>query len=136
METKSLSPETAALLSRLKTRAVKPERKVPIEPVGGPESRRSRRQNVCIQASMLSERLDEPVACVIRNLSATGARIEIVKTERKPFTSEEHPGPFHADVPAGADRGRLRDRLAERQRHRYPLSVPAAPPLSASTATG
>jgi hypothetical protein len=89
METKSLSPETAALLSRLKTRAVKPERRVPIEPVGGPENRRSRRQNVCIQAMIVSDRLDEPVACVIRNLSATGARIEIVKTERKPFTSEE-----------------------------------------------
>jgi hypothetical protein len=89
METKTLSPETATLLSRLKTRPVKPERKVPIEPSDGSENRRSRRQNVCIQASISSERLDEPVACVIRNLSATGARIEIVKGERKPFTSEE-----------------------------------------------
>lgn len=27
--------------------------------------------------------------CVIRNLSATGARLEIVQADRKPFTSEE-----------------------------------------------
>ncbi|MDX2156678.1 MAG: PilZ domain-containing protein [Hyphomicrobiaceae bacterium] len=90
METKDLSPSTASLIAaRLKPKPARPEHRVPIEPARPSDSRRSRRQSACIQAAILSERLDEPVACVIRNLSASGARIEIVKVERKPFVTEE-----------------------------------------------
>lgn len=89
MESKSVTPSTAALLARLKPRAVKPEHRVPIETLRPSEARRSRRQSACLQAKIHSERLSEPAACVVRNLSATGARIEIVKGEHKAFQSEE-----------------------------------------------
>lgn len=89
MESKTLSPSTASLLARLKPKPVKPARRVPIERGRESDGRRSRRQSACLQGDIVSARLSERVACVIRNLSATGARIEIVKTERKSFQSEE-----------------------------------------------
>ncbi|MEZ5854160.1 MAG: PilZ domain-containing protein [Hyphomicrobiaceae bacterium] len=89
MESKALSPETANLLARLKPKQGKAEHRVPIEPVKTEDTRRSRRQSACIQGSINAERLSEAVPCVIRDLSATGARLEIVKGDRKAFTSEE-----------------------------------------------
>ncbi len=62
---------------------------MPIETASPEQARRSRRQPVCLQGAIRSERLSEPVACVIRNYSATGARLELVKAERKPFVVEE-----------------------------------------------
>lgn len=89
METKSPSSAAASLLARLKQRPVRAQHRVQVEVPGGAEGRRSRRQSACLQAQISSERLSEPVPCVIRNLSATGARLEIVQVDRKPFTSEE-----------------------------------------------
>lgn len=89
MESKSPSSAAAHLLARLKPRPVRPQHRVPIETPSPAESRRSRRQSSCLQASIRSDRLGAPVPCVIRNLSATGARIEIVQPERKPFTTED-----------------------------------------------
>jgi len=89
METKAPSASAASLIARLKPRPVKPQRRVPIEAAATDDSRRSRRQTACLQASLVSERLTEPLACVIRNLSATGARVELVRSDRKAFASEE-----------------------------------------------
>ena len=89
MEHKSTTASTASLLARLKPRPVKAERRVPIEDAKSSESRRSRRQSACLQGAIAAERLEEPVACVVRNLSATGARIELVRGDRKPFESEQ-----------------------------------------------
>ncbi|MGE3914197.1 MAG: PilZ domain-containing protein [Hyphomicrobiaceae bacterium] len=89
METKAPSASAASLLARLKPRPVRPQPRVQIEQPTPGDGRRSRRQATCLQAAIHCERLSEPVACVIRNLSATGARIEIVRGERKPFTTEE-----------------------------------------------
>jgi hypothetical protein len=89
MESKAPSASAASLIARLKPRPVKPQPRVPIESSGAEESRRSRRQTACLQAVIDSDRLAEPIGCVIRNLSATGARIELVRTERKVFASEE-----------------------------------------------
>lgn len=89
MESKAPSASAASLIARLKPRPVKPQPRVPIEAAASNENRRSRRQTACLQASIESDRLSEPVACVIRNLSATGARIELIRTERKVFASEE-----------------------------------------------
>lgn len=89
METKATPVSTASLLARLKPRPVKPQPRVPIEDASAGQGRRSRRQPVCLQGLIRSERLSEAVACVIRNYSATGARLELVKVERKAFTGEE-----------------------------------------------
>jgi len=89
MESKSPTASAADLIARLKRKPVKPHRKVPIETGASDENRRSRRQTACVQAVIVSDRLSDSVVCVIRNLSATGARLEIVRTERKPFVSEE-----------------------------------------------
>lgn len=89
METKAPSASTASLLARLKPKPVKPQPRVPIEQASSEEGRRSRRQTACLQGIIRSERLSEPVACVIRNYSATGARLELVKVERKAFAGEE-----------------------------------------------
>lgn len=89
MENKSVSASAALALARLKAKPVKVQRRVP---VGSPDSegaRRSRRQSACLQALIQSDRLAEPVHCVIRDLSAIGARLEIVKQDTKPFVSEE-----------------------------------------------
>lgn len=71
MENKALTPPAASALARLKLKTVKPKPRVPIEDAKTSDSRRSRRQSACVQGTVLSERLSEPVACVIRNLSAT-----------------------------------------------------------------
>ena len=89
METKAPSASTASLLARLKPKPVKAQPRVPIETGSPDQSRRSRRQPMCLQGAIRSERLTEPVACVIRDYSATGARIELVRAERKPFVVEE-----------------------------------------------
>ncbi len=89
MDTKALSPETANLLARLKPKQGKAEHRVPIEPAKPKDTRKSRRQTACIQGTIHAERLNEAVPCLIRDLSATGARLEIVKGDRKAFTSEE-----------------------------------------------
>lgn len=89
MGTKDPSSAAADLVARLKAKPVKARHRVPIESDEGDESRRSRRQTACVQGTISSERLAEPMACAIRNLSATGALVELVKTERKAFTSEE-----------------------------------------------
>ncbi|MEZ5818969.1 MAG: PilZ domain-containing protein [Hyphomicrobiaceae bacterium] len=88
MESKTPTASAASVIARLKPRPVKPAHRVPIEAVGS-DSRRSRRQTACVQALIKEDRLSEPVGCVIRNLSATGARLELVKTDRKAFSSEE-----------------------------------------------
>jgi len=89
MESKAPSASAASLIARLKPRPVKPQPRVPIEVAMADENRRSRRQTACLQAVIESDRLSEPVGCVIRNLSATGARIELIRAERKVFVSEE-----------------------------------------------
>ncbi len=89
MENKALTPSAASALARLKLKTVKPKPRVPIEDTKTSDSRRSRRESACVQGTVVSERLSEPVACVIRNLSATGARLDLVKVDRKPFVSED-----------------------------------------------
>ncbi len=89
MESKTPSASTASLLARLKPKPVKAQPRVPIETAGSEQARRSRRQAVCLQGTIRSERLSEPVACVIRNCSATGARLELVRGERRAFAVEE-----------------------------------------------
>lgn len=89
MESKSPTASAVDLIARLKPKRVKPQPRVPIETGDADESRRSRRQTACVQAVIVSDRLSDPVTCVIRNLSATGARLEIVRADRKAFVSEE-----------------------------------------------
>jgi len=89
MDSKKETPSAAEAIARLKLRSVKAPHRVPIEARKTGESRRSRRQSACIQALIHSERLPQSLACVVRNLSATGARLEIVRGERRPFVTEE-----------------------------------------------
>lgn len=90
MADKATTAAPANILARLKTKPAKPVHRIPIEPAGSEEVRRSRRQSACLQAAILSARLSEPVPCVVRNLSATGARIELItKSDKKPLVAEE-----------------------------------------------
>lgn len=90
MANKATTAAPASVLARLKTKPAKPQHRIPIEPAGTDDGRRSRRQTACLQATILSARLSEPLPCVVRNLSATGARVELVaKSDKKPFVAEE-----------------------------------------------
>lgn len=90
MANKATTAAPANILARLKTKPAKPQHRIPIETAAEDEGRRSRRQSACLQASILSARLSEAVPCVVRNLSATGARVElVVKSDKKPFVAEE-----------------------------------------------
>lgn len=80
---------TEKLMARLKLKPVTPQRRVPIEPARQEDPRRSRRNSACMQGTIHSSRLSEPVHCLVRDISATGARLDLVKGDRKPFTAEE-----------------------------------------------